>query len=572
MSNQVAEAKSPQSAVSQKEAVKPLVSYFYHWEQHTPNQVYLRQPKNGQYIEYTWREVGNQARRMAAALQAMNLPAKCNVGILGKNTAHWVISDVAIMIGGYVSVPFYATLTAEKLNEVLVHSECKVLFVGNLDDWQGMKAGIPEEVQVITLPDSPAENDKGSYLTWDALTTKHEPIKGNPEPDLDDLHTIIYTSGTTGMPKGVMHHNYNFSCVLGVTKDFSKLEKGNNRFLSFLPLCHVAERIAIESTSFYAGGTISFVESLDTFAQNLADTQPTHFFAVPRLWTKFKMGVLEKMPESRLNLLLKIPILSTLVKNKIKKSLGLSKARIILTGAAPMPSSLLDWYKNLGIVIQEVYGMTENVGVCTAMRTNNIKKGTVGKTHPNCQIKIDPSTKEVLMKADWVMNGYYKEPEKTVETVREGWLHTGDMGEIDAEDFLKITGRVKDQFKGAKGEFIVPAPIENGFAANNYVEQVCLVGRGLAQPIALVVLSEIGQKEGKNTLKESLDATRKEINASPKILSHEKVQKIVLVKQPWLVENNMLTPTLKIKRNVLEDVYGAKLETWYETPDTIIWE
>ncbi len=570
MSNQIAEVKSPQMSVPSREDIKPLVGYFYHWEKNTPNQVYLRQPKDGQYKEYTWQEVGNQARRMAAALQTMDLPAQCNIGIVGKNTAHWIISDVAIMIGGYVSVPFYATLTAEKLNEVLVHSECKVLFVGNLDDWEGMKAGIPDDVKVITLPDSPAESEK--YLQWDELIKNHEPLAGNPEPDLDDLHTIIYTSGTTGMPKGVMHRNYNFSYVLNATKDVSKLEEGNNRFLSFLPLCHVAERIAVESASFYAGGTISFVESLDTFAKNLADTQPTHFFAVPRLWTKFKMGILEKMPEPKLNLFLKIPILSSLVKNKIKKSLGLSKARIILTGAAPMPSSLLDWYKKLGIVIQEAYGMTENVGICTSMRADNIKKGTVGQTYPNCQLKIEPNTKEVLMKADWVMNGYYKDPEKTAETVRDGWLHTGDMGEIDAEGFLKITGRVKDQFKGAKGEFIVPAPIENGFAANNYVEQVCLVGRGLAQPIALVVLSEVGQKEDKNIIKESLNATRKEINTSPMIHSHEKVHKIVLVKQPWLVENNMLTPTLKIKRNVLEDVYGTKLETWYEMPDTVIWE
>lgn len=567
MSNQVAEMSNDINIPSRKD-LKTLVGYFYQWEKKIPNQVFLRQPIKGQYKEYTWKEVDDQARRIATALQAMNLPEKCNIGIVSKNTAHWIMSDISIMIGGYVSVPFYATLDAEKLNEVLVHSECKVLFVGAIDDWAGMKDGIPDNMTVITFPDSPAEADK--YLKWDDLIQKNEPLLGEPEPDLDDLLTIIYTSGTTGMPKGVMHRQYNFSYVLNATKHISKLEEGNNRFLSFLPLCHVAERIAIESACLFQGGTISFVESLDTFSKNLADTQPTHFFAVPRLWTKFKMGILNKMPESKLNLYLKIPILSGIVKNKIKKSLGLSKARIILTGAASMPSSLLDWYKKLGIIIQEAYGMTENVGICTSMRIDNIKKGTVGQTYPGCELKIEPITKEVLMKADWVMNGYFKDEEKTNETVKDGWLHTGDMGEIDSSGFLKITGRVKDQFKGAKGEFIVPAPIENDFAANNYVEQVCLVGRGLPQPVALIVLSEDGQKDDRSTVKETLEETRKSINTS--LVSHEKVQKIVIVNQPWGIENNMLTPTLKIKRNVLEEVYGQRLEDWYETKDSIIFE
>ncbi len=568
MPNQTAEIVGDNVKIPTRKDLKTLIGYFYEWESKTPHQVFLRQPKAGKHQEYTWNKAGEQARRIANALKAMNLPKKANIGIVGKNTAHWIMSDLAIMMGGYVSVPFYATLDAEKLNEVLVHSECKVLFVGDMDDWNGMKDGIPHDVKVITFPESPAE--AGKFLKWDDLITQYEPMAGEPEPELDDLLTIIYTSGTTGTPKGVMHRHYNFSYVLNATQHVSKLEENNNRFLSFLPLCHVAERIAVESACLFKGGSISFVESLDTFAQNLADTQPTHFFAVPRLWTKFKMGILNKMPESKLNLYLKIPILSGMVKRKIKKSLGLAQARIILTGAAPMPSSLLDWYKKLGIIIQEAYGMTENVGVCTSMRMDNIKKGTVGQTYPNCSLRIEPNTKEVLMRADWVMNGYFKDEEKTNETVKDGWLHTGDMGEIDSEGFLKITGRVKDQFKGAKGEFIVPAPIENGFAANNYVEQVCLVGRGLPQPVALVVLSEDGQKEDKKHISESLEETRKSINT--RLVSHEKVQKIILVKEPWSIENSMLTPTLKIKRNVLEDVYGQRLEDWYETKENVIFE
>ena len=554
---------------AKSETLQPLLSYFYHWEESTPDQPFLRQPVGDKWEEMSWMEAGNIVRKMVSALQAMNLPKKSNIGIVSKNCSHWILSDLAIMMSGHISVPFYPTLNDEKLNEVLVHSECKVLFIGKLDDWDSMKNGIPPEITCITFPDSPAEQT--NYHKWDVLMTEYEPYSESPVPELDDLYTIIYTSGTTGMPKGVMHTYKNIASTITVSADILHLNSNKNRFFSYLPLSHIAERQIVEGASIYSGGSISFVESLTTFAKNLADVKPTHFLAVPRIWTKFQLGILQKMSQKKLDLFLSIPILSAYVKSKIKKSLGLNQAKLILTGAAPMPSSLLKWYIRLGIIIQEAYGMTENCGCCTLMPKYKIKIGTVGKPYPTCDIKINPKDGEVLMKSDWVMSGYYKEPDKTAEVLKKGWLHTGDMGEVDADGYLKITGRVKDQFKCTKGEFIVPGPIEANFASNNNIEQICVVGRGLPQPVALVVLSEIGQqllKENKNELIKSLEDDLTTINAS--LLNHEKIQKISIMKEAWTVENNLLTPTLKIKRNILEEVYNNDLETWFNEKSAVV--
>ncbi|TAE50217.1 MAG: AMP-dependent synthetase, partial [Cytophagales bacterium] len=391
-------------------------------------------------------------------------------------------------------------------------------------------------------------------------------------PDVHDLFTIIYTSGTTGMPKGVMHTYYTVATPIKAAAGVLKVGANTDKYFSYLPLCHIAERAIVEAASLYSGGSVSFVETLDSFKDNLAAVQPTHFLAVPRIWTKFQQGILGKMPQKKLDLFLKIPILSGIVKNKIKKGLGLSKAKVVLTGAAPMPPSLITWFQKLGITIQEAYGMTENAGCCTLMRTDNIRIGTVGNPYPNCELKISPVDGEILTRAEWIMVGYYKEPEITAKTVdAEGWLHTGDMGLIDGEGCLKITGRVKDQFKTSKGEFVVPSPIESKFADNSNIEQICLVGRGLGQPLALAVLSELGMKESQETIKASLVSTLKQVNTNAN--NWEKVCKIVIVKTAWSIENGMLTPTLKIKRNVLEDVYGTRLEGWEnQKGNDVIWE
>ncbi len=547
---------------------KSLLDYFYHWEKTTPEKTFLRQPFGDDFRDFTWKETGRQARSLATYLQSLNLPAKSNIGLVSKNCAEWIITDLAIMMSGHVSVPFYATLTGEQLNQVLVHSGCSILFVGKLDDWKGMKTGIPSGVKCISFP---TYNPDPQHEQWEQILAKHNPIATDFKPNLDDLFTIIYTSGTTGNPKGVMLQYNAMANGIYESRKFSRLDIKDARFISYLPLCHIAERNIVEAASLTTGGTVYFSESLESFAKNLATASPTHFLAVPRIWTKFQMGILGKMPQKKLDLFLKIPILSGIVKKKIRVGLGLNEAQVILTGAAPMPASVIKWFRKLGIVIQEAYGMTENLGAVCMMPKDAIKDGYVGKLYPGMEVHISPANGEILTRSKWNMVGYYKEPALTAETIdADGWLHTGDVGELDSENYLKITGRVKEMYKTSKGEYVAPAQIEFGFADNNFIEQICVVGNNLPQPIALLVLSDLAKSSDKQAIIESLEATLKDLNT--RLKPHEKVQRLVVLREPWSVDNNKMTPTLKIKRNVIEKEFGPKLEKWYDNKDIMIWE
>jgi long-chain acyl-CoA synthetase len=549
---------------------KTMVENFYHWEANTPDNIYLSQPVGDEYIDFTFKEAGNQARKMATALRAMNLPEKSHIGIVSKNCAHWIISDLAITMAGHISVPFYATLVAEQLNQVLVHSECKVLFVGKLDNWKGMKDGVPASVKCIAYPSFYEGCPSREMDEWTSIINAHQPMQENVKPKDEDIATIIYTSGTTGVPKGVMLTFGAIISAIQYTQNEVLLNTENARFFSYLPLCHIAERNIVESASMATGGRVFFADSLESFSKNLQTAMPTHFLAVPRIWTKFQQGILAKMPQSRLDLLLKIPFIKAVIKGKIQKGLGLADAKVILTGAAPMPPALLDWYKKLGITIREAYGMSENVGAHTMMPADAVKNGTVGKPYEKVITRIDPDTGEIQMKAPWNTLGYYKEPILTEGLFKDGYLCTGDMGEVDSEGYLKITGRVKDMFKSAKGEYIVPAPIENMLAVNPILEQVCVVGTGLPQPIALIVLSEIGKNMDRQSVIDSLETTLKRVN--PNFKSYEALAKAIVVKEMWSVENNLLTPTMKIKRNIVEKHYHNKIEHWAELDERVVFE
>lgn len=546
---------------------------FYEWEKKAKDQVFLRQPFGERWEEYTWGEVGLMARKLATGLRSLNLPPKSHIGLVSKNCREWIIADLAIMMAGYVSVPLYPTLTAEQLQEVLHLGDVAALFVGKIEVWENMKAGVPADMPMITFPHY-AEN---SLITegeqWHEFIAKFEPLEGEHHPELDDIWTIVFTSGTTGTPKGVI---LPFS-ILDSTREVA--EKGNalkvsfegdNRYFSFLPLNHIAERVIIEANALSYGGSISFTESLTRFAQNLRDTRPTVFFGVPRIWTKLHLGILSKMDQKKLNTLLKIPIVSGIIKNKIKSGLGLDKTRVCMSGAAPISQSLKDWYAKLDIPISEGYGMTENCAICTVLDAKDYKPGSVGKPQIGTELKIDPDSDEILMRAPYVMRGYYKDPEKSAETLKDGWLHTGDQGRLDEEGYLFITGRVKDTFKTAKGKFIVPAPIEWEFEHNPVIEQICVVGLGCPQPMALVVPSEIGTAKSRDALTKSLSITLDEVNN--KLPNYQKISNLVVVNEAWDIENGLLTPTLKVKRNALHQKYKDALLTWQTHNESVIFQ
>ncbi len=527
---------------------------LYKWEQDKPNEIYLTQPINGIWHSWTWKEVALEVRKMAAYLIKLDLPDGSKIGILSKNCAHWIMSDLAIMMSGHISVPLYPNLNSTTLAKILEHSETKVLFVGKLDNYSEMRSGVSSEIQCITYPFY-SEN----YPTWDELTNNITPTSNNVVRDEKDLASIIYTSGTTGKPKGVMHKFYNFS--FATTNAVNALTLSNASFFSYLPLCHIAERLLVMMGSLYTGGKVSFAESIDTFSDNLSYASPTVFLGVPRIWTKFQQGILQKLPQKKLNILLSIPLISKLIKNKIKKGLGLSKAQNIFTGAAPTPTALIKWFQRLDINIQEAYAMTENTCYSHVSFKDNIKIGAVGKPLPFCEVKLSDQ-KEILIKHPALMDGYYKDIDETSKTIVNGWLHTGDEGEISDDGFLMITGRVKDLFKTSKGKYVAPSLIEMKLSANKNLEQICVVGEGLPQPIALAILSERGMNKNIKDLILSLDNTFDIVNK--KFNHHEKIHNMIILNQPWTIDNNLLTPTMKIKRNQIEKLYKKNYQDWYD--------
>ena len=540
----------------------PLQS-LYSWEDKIPNKIYLQQPINGVYYNWTWKEFGDEVRRVASYIKSLNLPKNTKIAILSKNCAHWIMSDLAIMMSGNISVPLYPNLNSDSLREILDHSESKMIFIGKLDNFEDLKVGIPSELISVAFP---KYHSYQNMINWDDIIKENNPILGNPDNDLSDIASIIYTSGTTGSPKGVMHKYFNFAFAIKHAFEVIDFNQ-NTRLFSYLPLSHIAERLLVQMGSIYSGGVVSFAESLDLFKENLIYAKPTIFLGVPRIWSKFKDGILAKMNQKKLNLLLSVPFLSSLVKKKIKSQLGLGFTENTFCGAAAMPVDLLKWFKKIGINIQEAYAMTENCCYSHVTVRDNIKIGYVGQALPHCEVKLSDQ-KEIMIRHKALMDGYYKNQEITKETIVDGWLCTGDQGEIDSEGFLKITGRIKDLFKTSKGKYVVPSSIEMLLSRDSNIDQSCVVGSGLSQPLLLVVLNEFSKNKPANEVKDLLGKSLFELNS--KLNSHERIEKMIVISEPWTIDNKFLTPTMKLKRNVIENTYKDKYDSWLEKTNQII--
>ena len=541
----------------------PLEAFLY-WEAHTPNQVFLKQPIHGKTLTWTYAEAGEEARKIAAHIQSFNLPELSHIALLSKNCAHWILSDVAIMMSGHVSIPIYPTLNDVSIKQILEHSESKAIIIGKLDDYKSQQSGVPD-IHRISI-ELYGEND-GEI--WEEVVEQQEPLSEIPLPNPQNLHTIIYTSGTTGTPKGVMHTVSNFMESVSVMISFMDFKPGS-RFFSYLPLAHVAERMGIGTHGIVVGAEFSFPESLDTFASDLERCQPILFFAVPRIWAKFQEKILEKIPQRKLNRLLKIPLLNSFIKKKLKQKLGLKNAQFVFSGAAPLAKNLMTWFDKIDVTIFQVYGMTEDCIISHFNRPEANKFGTVGKTFDNVHIKFTPDG-EICIKNKCLMKGYYKNPEVTSAVFdSDGYFKTGDIGEYDHDGFLTITGRVKDQFKTDKGKYISPSSLEMALSVNTDIEQICVVGTGIPQPIALITVSELGKAKSKEDLSKGLIETVNQIN--PKFEKHEKIEKVVIMKEDWTVDNGLTTPTLKVKRNSIEKIHQPFYQSWFEKTDKVIFE
>ena len=548
----------------------PLQSLF-RWERERANEIYLTQPWGGGVVEnITWSQAGDQVRRMASWLKAQGWPAGSRVAILGKNSAHWILADLAISMAGYISVPIYPTFNAEALAYILKHSEVRALFVGKMDDIAALQSGVSAELALVALPLAPALK----ALQWDALQKSQSPLLDNPMHDLNSICTIIYTSGTTGLPKGVVQ-TYQ-SMAWGVSSATRRVTmNSNDRFISYLPLAHVAERMLVEQASLRYGVHVYFAEALETFVQDLQRARPTIFFSVPRLWVKFQQGVHSKLPAQKLKTLLSIPVLGGIVRRNILKGLGLDQCRIAAGGAAPMPADVLQWYRSLGLNLIEVYGMTENCGVSHSTLPGSCGVGTVGQPYEGVESRIDPESGEIQIRNGALMQGYYREPTQTADAFTvDGWLRTGDKGKIDAQGFLSITGRLKDIFKTSKGKYVAPAPIEDLLVQHVDIEACAVTGANFAQPFAVVMLSQeavarCAAPDAKQALTESLREHLHLLNT--KLDSHERLDFLAAVTTAWTPENGFVTPTLKVKRSRIEEAFSVHYENWLKLQQAVVW-
>ena len=544
-----------------------------HWEKTQPHRVFLTQPMGGGVSrDYTFAQAIGEARSIAAWLKSEGDQRGWGKGtciaIMSKNCAHWIMCDLAIWMAGYVSVPLYPTLTAQTVKQILEHSESKALFVGKLDDWHHMKSGIPSEVLCFTCTLSPDDAKHRGWRDWDDIVAKTPPMKDVPNRGADELATIIYTSGTTGMPKGVMHTFGTFRAAVEIGSHVWKPSE-YGRLLSHLPLSHVAERIGVETLGLYHGYRIFFAESIESFARDLRAARPTMFMTVPRLWAKFQQGVYSKMPKERLDFLFKLPLVGRAMKKKILAGLGFDQVMMALGGAAPMPPSMLEWYRSLGLELLEAYGMTENFAVSHCSRPGAARVGYVGQAQEGVECKLS-DIGEVLVRSPCNMVGYYKDPEKTRDVLSaDGWLKTGDLGEIDEQGRLRITGRAKELFKTSKGKYVAPAPIENKLSAHPKIEACCVTGVNFAQPFAMVMLAPDASKGDREALRSSLAQHLEQVNAG--LDPHEQLDFLAVVPEQWTVENGFITPTLKIKRNVVEKHYEPRFEIWQKARQPVVW-
>jgi long-chain acyl-CoA synthetase len=552
--------------VSPKELPLPCL---YRWERERANRVYLSQPMgDGVVADITWAQAADQVRRIAAWLQAQGWPTGSRVAIVGKNSAHWLLADLAISMAGHVSVPIYPTFNAQALDYILDHSNAQAAFIGKMDDINSLQGCRASGLPLVVLPLAPAI----AALRWDDLLATTQPLQGEPEPAADTLATIMYTSGTTGRPKGVMHTFGAMAWSVSSATERVRMD-GNDRLISYLPLAHVAERILIEQAGLRFGTQVFFAESLDTFVADMQRARPTVFFSVPRLWVKFQQGVHAKLPEHKLQSLLRIPLLGTLVRRKILKGLGLDQCRLAAGGAAPMPADTLRWYRHLGLDLIEVYGMTEMCGASHSTLPHAGDTGSVGLTFVGFECRIDPANGEIQVRAPCITRGYFRQPELTTEVMTaDGWMRTGDKGEINTAGCLHITGRVKDLFKTSKGKYVAPAPIEELLGRHPDIEACCVSGAHFAQPFALLLLSAAAMARGtveRQSLQHALQAHLASVNAQ--LDAHEKLDFVAVVAGAWTPENGMVTPTLKVKRPRIEEVYGPHYAAWQARRQPVVW-
>ncbi|HZD25168.1 MAG TPA: AMP-binding protein [Alphaproteobacteria bacterium] len=581
-----------------------------------PDRVAMREKEFGIWQEVTWRAFGERVQEVAFALDALGF-GRGDVGCILSNTnKEWVFADLGILCLGGVATGVYPTDAAAQVEYLVNNCQARLIFVEDdeqLDKVLSVRERCPS-LQKIVIFDMEGLRDFSDpmAISFDELlalgrgrlaTDAHawEEMLGRARPQ--DLAVLVYTSGTTGPPKGAMisHHNVVFQCVNGC--HLLDQTMGDERLL-FLPLCHVAERVGGEYYALYTGTVMNFVEGPDTVPENVRELQPTILLAVPRIWEKFysaiqialkdatplerwayarAIGIGYRVADRRLEgrsvdplLRLRFRLAYWLVLKNIRKMIGIDRCRRLVTGAAPISPQLIRWFLALGLDMLEVYGQTENTGLATAMMPDEIKLGTVGRSVPYGEVKISPQG-EILLRGEHIFMGYYNMPEKTAETIVDGWLHTGDVGAIDNEGFVKITDRMKDIIITAGGKNITPSELENELKFSPYISDAVVIGDGHKYLTALIMIDQENVEKyaqdhdvpftnfasltRAREVVELIAAEVEEVNR--KFARVETVKKFRLIEHLLDPEDEELTPTMKLKRSFVNKKYAGLIESMY---------
>ena len=594
-----------------------LPRLFRHVVRERGDRVAMREKHLGIWRGISWRDYGERARRVGLGLVALGLEPRDVVSILADNGPEWLYTDLGVMSVAGIPNGIYTTDSARQVEYIVNDSGTRFFFAENeeqLDKILEVRARCPALVKIVVYDMEGLHGfQDDQVMTFEALLElgsrydREHPgafdrMVETPQPD--DLAILVYTSGTTGPPKGAMLSHRNILFQLAYADFITELREGDQQ-LSFLPLCHIAERTFTVFNPLYTGSTVNFAESVDTVPDNIREVAPALFFAVPRIWEKFYSGVALRMRDAtwlgrfaygqamriglalaeakiqgrRPSLLQRLAfrIADFLVLDNVKRSIGLHRARGAATGAAPIAPDLIRWYLALGINMTEVYGQTENTGLATAMPRGRIRLGTVGTARPDTQVRLSPDG-EILLKGPHVFLGYYGKPDKTAETVVDGWLHTGDVGTMDEEGFVRITDRMKDIIITAGGKNVTPSEIENQLKFSPYISDAVVIGdrRKFLSCLVMIDHETVAQFAQERDVPfsnfaslcrapEVQDLIWSEIERVNKELARvETIKKFRLIEQLLTAEDEELTPTMKLKRTFINVKYKDLIDSMYE--------
>ncbi len=526
-----------------------LTDYFDRNRADHPDHVWLRDRQGDEFTDWSWERAGAEKDALAAWMED-EFDHGTKVAILSRNRAHWVLTDLATMSSGNVVIPLFTTLTPETAQYILEFSETKVLVVGEAENWDSVRPVIPAGTRIISMPG----------VEIDGATPMEDLIQNNLgrqpvfKPTADSLFSIVFTSGTTGMPKGVMQTQESF--VVPVTRFSEAFQtRDGSRLLSYLPLSHIAERQLVGASSIVYRSIVTFAESMATLPRDMREIMPNFFFGPPRVWEQLQQMVLA-MCGGQDTINARLAAEGDAFRGEVQEMLGFQDADYLLTAAAPTPPALIEWFGEFGIVVMEGFGQTEAMGLI-ANSNEHRKIGSLGKLLTNVEARISEEG-ELIIKAEGLSPGYYKNPEKTAETFVDGWIHTGDKAYIDDDGFVFLTGRVKDYFKTIHGKFVAPVPIEGDFAENRWIEQQCLMGRGYSKTVMACVLAATAQDAARDTVEGDLRELVQRINDG--VEKHARIGAVIIGTEPWSIENGVMTPTMKIRREEIEKRFGERAQ------------